>query len=82
VAQEELQLAEQVYESIHRAYEAGGRPLLDALDARRNYRETYRIYVSSRAEYWRALFRYQAALGQQLAPDAAPGPTDETPVPR
>jgi cobalt-zinc-cadmium efflux system outer membrane protein len=65
VAQDELRLAAHVRDSINKAYEVGGRPLLDALDAQRNYRDTYRIYVSSRANYWRALCNYNSALGKQ-----------------
>jgi cobalt-zinc-cadmium efflux system outer membrane protein len=72
VAQEELQLAAEVRDSIRQAYEAGGRPLIEVLDAQRNYRETYRTYVSSRAEYWRALQRYHAALGQQVTAEPTP----------
>lgn len=68
VAQEQLKLAEQVRDAINSAYEAGGRPLLDVLDAQRNYRETYRLYITSRANYGRALIRYQATLGKQVAP--------------
>jgi cobalt-zinc-cadmium efflux system outer membrane protein len=68
VAQEELQLAAQVRDAIGNAYAAGGRPLLDVLDAQRNYRETYKTYITSRADYWRALYRYQSALGKQVAP--------------
>jgi cobalt-zinc-cadmium efflux system outer membrane protein len=67
VAQEELSLAAQVRDAITKAYEAGGRPLIDVLDAQRNFRETYRIYIASRAEYWRAVHRYNAAIGQQIA---------------
>ncbi len=59
----QLELAEQVRDSINEAYEAGGRPLLDALDAQRDYRETFRVYIESRANYWRAVYRYAAALG-------------------
>lgn len=65
VAQDELQLAGQVRDSINQAYSVGGRPLVDVLDAQRNYRETYRIYISSRANYWRALCNYNSALGKQ-----------------
>ena len=32
----------------------------------RNYRDTYRLYISSRAGYWRALAKYQSAIGQQV----------------
>jgi cobalt-zinc-cadmium efflux system outer membrane protein len=66
VAQDELRLAAQVRDSISKAYELGGRPLLDMLDAERNYRDTYRIFVSSRADYWRALYSYNSAIGEQI----------------
>ena len=66
VAQEELRLAAQVRDSIGKAYESGGRPLIDVLDAQRNYRETYRIFVTSRADYWRSLYKYNSAIGKQV----------------
>jgi cobalt-zinc-cadmium efflux system outer membrane protein len=65
VADEQLTLARDVRESLNRAYEAGGRPLLDVLDAQRNYRETYRLYITSRADYGRAVVRLDAALGKR-----------------
>lgn len=68
VAQEDLRLAAHVRDSINQAYEAGGRPLLDALDAQRNYRETFRIFVTTRAEYWRSLYQYHSAIGKQVTP--------------
>jgi len=45
---------------------AGGRPLLDVLDAQRNFRDTYRTYITSRATYWREVYQYGAAIGQQV----------------
>ena len=66
VAQEDLHLAAQVRDSIGKAYEAGGRPLIDLLDAQRNYRDTYRIYITSRADYWRSLYKYNSAIGKQV----------------
>lgn len=66
VAEEELRLAGQVRDSIGKAYEVGGRPLIDVLDAQRNYRETYRIYITSRADYWRSLHKYNSAIGKQV----------------
>lgn len=68
VAGEQLTLAGTVRDSITKAYEAGGRPLIDVLDAQRNYRETYRLYITSRAGYGRAALRYAAALGKQVRP--------------
>lgn len=67
VAQDELRLAAQVRDSIGKAYEAGGRPLIEVLDAQRNYRETYRTFVTARADYWRSLYKYNVALGEELA---------------
>jgi cobalt-zinc-cadmium efflux system outer membrane protein len=67
VAQEQVRLAAEVRDSITRAYNAGGRPLIDVLDAQRSFRDTYRLYISSRADYWRALYKYNAAIGKQVA---------------
>ncbi len=64
----DLDLASQVRDSFRKAYESGGRPLLEMLDAQRSYHETYRAYVSTRAEYWRAVARYEAALGKKVSP--------------
>lgn len=66
VAQEQLQIAQQVRDSINSAYEAGGQPLIDVLDAQRNYRETYRQFITSRANYHRAAIQYSATLGRQM----------------
>jgi len=66
IAEQQLKLAAQVRDSITTAYEAGGRPLIDVLDAQRNYRETYRLYISSRADYWRSVYRFSAAVGKQV----------------
>ncbi len=66
VAAEQLKLATEVRDSINKAYAAGGRPLVDALDAERNFRETYRTYITGRANYWRALHKVNAAAGKQV----------------
>jgi cobalt-zinc-cadmium efflux system outer membrane protein len=63
-----LELAAQVRDAFRRAYEAGGRPLMELLDAERTYRETYQAYITSRAAYWKALSRYEAALGTRMTP--------------
>lgn len=68
IADEQLQLADQVRDSMNKAFDAGGRPLLDVLDAQRNYRETYRLYIGSRANYWRASVKLNSALGTQAIP--------------
>ena len=66
VAQEQLKLAAEVRDSIAKAYDAGGRPLIDVLDAERTYRDTYRLYISSRANYWRSVYKYNSAIGKQV----------------
>ena len=66
VAQEQLKLAAEVRDSIAKAYDAGGRPLIDVLNAERTYRDTYRLYISSRANYWRAVYKYNSAIGKQV----------------
>ena len=66
VAEEQLRLASEVRDSFQKAYQVGGRTLLEVLDAERNYRETYRAYISNRANYWRAWFRFSAAIGKQV----------------
>ena len=65
-ATEQIQLANDVLVSITTAYEAGGRPLVDMLDAQRNFRETNRSFISTRAAYWRALYRYWSAIGKRI----------------
>jgi cobalt-zinc-cadmium efflux system outer membrane protein len=64
-AEEQLVLAAEVRDSIREAYQVGDRPLIDVLDSQRNFRETYRNFINSRADYWRAIQRYQAALANQ-----------------
>ena len=68
MANEELRLADQVRQAITQAYKAGGRSLVDVLDAERNYRDIYRLYVTSRANYARAAVRYSATLGRAVLP--------------
>ncbi len=66
VADEQLKTAVQVRDVILQSYTAGNRPLIDVLDAQRNYNETYRLFINTRANYNRALMKYQATLGKQI----------------
>ncbi len=66
VAGEQLKVAAEIRDTINKSYEAGGRTLLEVLDAQRNYRETYRLYINSRANYWRSVYKFSSAIGQQL----------------
>jgi outer membrane protein, heavy metal efflux system len=66
VGEEQLKLATEVRDSINKAYEVGGQPLVDVLDAERNFRDTYRTYITGRANYWRALYKLNSAVGKQV----------------
>ena len=66
VAEEQLKLATEVRDSLNKSYAAGGSPLIDVLDAERNYRDTYRTYITGRANYWRALHKLNSAIGKQV----------------
>jgi cobalt-zinc-cadmium efflux system outer membrane protein len=69
-----LETARRVRTRAEEAFKAGGRRLLEVLDAQRAWRDRYRNSITGRAEYWRSLHRLNAALG---------GRTLETPdVPR
>lgn len=61
-----LKAAENVRDKIRAAYELGGKPLIEVLDAQRAYRETYRLYITGRSQYWHALHRLNAAIGRQV----------------
>jgi cobalt-zinc-cadmium efflux system outer membrane protein len=81
VSQDQLKIAADVRDSINKAYDAGGRTLLEVLDAQRNYRETYRLYFSTRASYWRSVYKFSAALGRQV-PNHDEHPRQQSPGPR
>jgi cobalt-zinc-cadmium efflux system outer membrane protein len=66
VANDQLRLAREVRDSINKAYDTGTRPLIDVLDAQRNYRETYRLFIGSRTGYGRSVMKLNAAVGQQV----------------
>lgn len=78
IAEEQLRLSEEVRDAIWQAYEAGGRPLIDALDAQRNYRETFSNFITSRADYLRAVQRFRATIG--VTPGAAREPVGNQPA--
>lgn len=65
-AQEQLRLAEQIRDAVNQSYEKGQQSFADVLDAQRNYRETARASTTSLANYWRSLYRFNAAIGKQV----------------
>ncbi|MCL2305012.1 MAG: TolC family protein [Planctomycetaceae bacterium] len=62
-ADEEVRLAREVRDTMIESFKAGGRPLIDVLDAERRYRETIRLFITCRADYWRALYIYKSVVG-------------------
>lgn len=70
VPEEQLLLAASLRESVQKAYETGARPVVDVLDVRRTCLETRRLHITNRAAYWRAFYKFNAAIGRQvLSPD-------------
>ena len=70
IAQDQKKSAQDVLDKITQSFEApgaGGMRYVDVLDAQRSYRDTYRAYISSRANYWRSAYRFSAAIGKQIA---------------
>jgi cobalt-zinc-cadmium efflux system outer membrane protein len=62
----QLAAARSVRDRTLAAYSLGGKTLLDVLDAERAYRDTHRTYVLGQSRYWHALYRLNAAVGQQI----------------
>lgn len=63
IAAEEIRLSTEVRDMMVAAFKAGGCPLIDVLDAERSHRETYRMFMTSRADYWRAMYIYNSVVG-------------------
>jgi len=62
-ATEEVRLSREVRDIMIEGFRAGGRPLIDVLDAERSYRETMRLFITNRADYWRAFYIYNSVVG-------------------
>jgi cobalt-zinc-cadmium efflux system outer membrane protein len=61
-----LRAATSARDRIQEAYRLGGRTLIEVLDAQEAYRQTMRLLIETRADYWRALHMLNAAVGQQV----------------
>jgi outer membrane protein, heavy metal efflux system len=61
-----IEAARNARDKIEAAYRAGGRPLIDVLDAQRAFRDTQRLDVQDRAGYWQSLYRVDAAVGKEV----------------
>ncbi len=62
----QLDAAKSVRDKINQAYALGGKTLIEVLDAQRIYLETYRMHISSRANYWHALYQLNAVIGKDV----------------
>lgn len=81
VVEENLRLAEEIFEEAIESFQNKEATIEDVLSAVEDWKASRRLSVSSRVEYWKALFRFYAATGQQgLVPTAA-SPA-ESPAPR
>jgi cobalt-zinc-cadmium efflux system outer membrane protein len=63
---EQLRTARDVRDRIEGAYKAGGKTLLELLDAERAYRDARRTYILGQSTYWHSLHRLNAAVGKQV----------------
>jgi cobalt-zinc-cadmium efflux system outer membrane protein len=61
-----IEAARNARDKIEAAYRAGGRPLIDVLDAQRAFRDTQRLDVEDHAAYWQSLYRLNAAVGKEV----------------
>jgi cobalt-zinc-cadmium efflux system outer membrane protein len=66
VTSDQLKLAADIRDAITKSYQAGGRSLLELLDAQRNYRDVLRSQVTTRASFYRAAYRLQNATGVKI----------------
>jgi cobalt-zinc-cadmium efflux system outer membrane protein len=63
---EQLKAARNVRDKIEAGYKAGGRTLLEVLDAEKAYRDANRTYIMGQSTYWHSLHKLNAAVGQQV----------------
>jgi cobalt-zinc-cadmium efflux system outer membrane protein len=62
----QLDAAQSVRERMEAAYKAGGRTILEVLDAERAYRDARRLHVRIQSAYWHALHSFNAAVGASI----------------
>jgi cobalt-zinc-cadmium efflux system outer membrane protein len=62
----QLEAAKSVRDRMEAAYQAGGRTVLELLDAERAYRDAQRLHVGVQSAYWHALYRINTAAGRMV----------------
>lgn len=68
VGRDQLAVAASLRDRTRVAFAAGGRSLLDVLDAQRAYRDTYRGVIDGWLSYARAVQQLDTTLGRQVLP--------------
>ena len=63
---EQLRAARSVRDRTEAGFRAGGKTLLEVIDAENAYRDTRRSYIMAQSSYWHALHRLNAAVGKQV----------------
>jgi cobalt-zinc-cadmium efflux system outer membrane protein len=66
IGPEQLRSARSVLERTQAAYRAGGKTLLEVLDAERAYCETHCTYITAQSQYWHSLYKLNAAMGKEV----------------
>jgi cobalt-zinc-cadmium efflux system outer membrane protein len=62
----QLEAAKSVRDRMEAAYQAGGRTVLELLDAERAYRDARRLHVGVQSAYWHSLYRINASAGKTV----------------
>ena len=63
---EQLRTARSVRDRTEAGFRAGGKTLLEVIDAENAYRDTHRLYILAQSNYWHTLHRLNAAIGKQV----------------
>lgn len=62
----QLRAARSVRDRMEAAYKAGGRTILELLDAEKAYRDAMRLHVHAQSSYWHTLYRLDTAAGAPI----------------
>jgi cobalt-zinc-cadmium efflux system outer membrane protein len=62
----QLEAAKSVRDRMEAAYQAGGRTVLELLDAERAYRDAQRLHIGVQSAYWHALHRINSGTGRTV----------------
>lgn len=65
----QLEAARSVRDRLEAAYEAGGRTILELLDAEKAYRDALRFHIHAESGYWHAFYALNTAVGTPVVGD-------------